>query len=72
MMALFFDGAEQESLELRRHYAVVAQACGATYIDASAIVRASDADGVHLDIDGHRKLGRAIAVAIAAADRAGP
>jgi lysophospholipase L1-like esterase len=36
MMALFFGGAEEASRELRRHYAVVAQTCGATCVEASA------------------------------------
>ncbi|HEY3180622.1 MAG TPA: SGNH/GDSL hydrolase family protein [Casimicrobiaceae bacterium] len=61
MMMLFFDGAEEASQQLARQYAVVAESCGARFLDSSRVVRASDADGVHLDADGHRKLGAAIA-----------
>jgi lysophospholipase L1-like esterase len=70
MMTLFFAGSEEASQQLARQYAVVADACGAKYLDASRVVRASEADGVHLDADGQRKLGTAIAEIISAADRA--
>jgi lysophospholipase L1-like esterase len=65
MMTLFFGGAEEESRQLARHYSVVAEACGVKYLDASQIVHAADADGVHLDADDHRKLGTAVATIIA-------
>ena len=38
--------------------------------DSSRAVRASDAEGVHLDAEGHRKLGTAVAEIISSADRA--
>lgn len=69
MMTLFFGGAEATSHELARQYAIVAEACGARFLDASRVVQASGADGVHLDADGQRKLGVAIAELIKAADR---
>ncbi|HYT97378.1 MAG TPA: hypothetical protein VEO36_08655, partial [Casimicrobiaceae bacterium] len=49
---------------------VPADACGAKFLDASRVVRASEVDGVRLDADGHGKLGTAIADIISAADRA--
>jgi lysophospholipase L1-like esterase len=70
MMALFFAGSEDASRQLANQYAVVADACGAKFLDASRVVRASEVDGVHLDADGHGKLGTAIAEIIKSADRA--
>jgi lysophospholipase L1-like esterase len=67
MMALFFVGAEESSRQLAQNYEVIATACGVAFLDAGKFVTASDADGVHLDADGQRKLGGAIARAIAGA-----
>ena len=64
MMALFFVGAEQSSRQLAAQYEVVAASNGAKFLDASQLVSASAADGVHLDAGGQRVLGLAIAQAI--------
>jgi len=68
-MTLFFGGSEVASKQLARQYAIVADTNGAKYLDASRVVHACDIDGVHLDADGQRKLGIAIAEIIASTDR---
>ena len=70
MMTLFFAGSEAASKQLARQYAIVADANGAKYLDASHVAQACDTDGVHLDADGQRRLGIAIAEIISSADRA--
>jgi lysophospholipase L1-like esterase len=67
MMALFFHGAEEASRQLAPNYEVIATACGVEFMDAGKVVVASDADGVHLDAEGQRALGIAIAQVIVAA-----
>ena len=64
MMGLFFAGAEETSRQLAASYEVIATSCGVKYLDAGKVVTASEADGVHLDAAGQRKLGLAIAQVI--------
>ena len=61
MMALFFAGGEETSKQLASNYEVIATSCGAHFLDAGKFVTASEADGVHLDAAGQRKLGAAVA-----------
>lgn len=64
-MELFFRGAEEKSRGLAAAFATVAAACGARFLDAAKIVPPGPIDGVHPDADGHRRLGEAVAAAIA-------
>lgn len=60
-MELFFRGGEEMSRGLASAYATVAEACGARFLDAAAVVPPSPIDGIHPDANGHRQLGEAIA-----------
>jgi hypothetical protein len=60
LMGLFFKGGEETSRGLARAYETVREACRCQFLDAAKYVRASQADGVHLDLDGHRALALAV------------
>ncbi len=56
-----FVGAREVSLKLPALYAVLAEARGVGFIDAGALIQVSPVDGIHLEPDAHRKLGKAVA-----------
>ncbi|EHK69295.1 lipolytic protein [Pseudomonas psychrotolerans L19] len=53
---IFADGAAK-SRELAARYRQVAEAQGATFVDAGELIRVSPVDGVHFEADQHRRLG---------------
>jgi hypothetical protein len=55
-MGLFCKGGEETSWGPARAYETVVEACRCQFLDAAKHVRASQVDGVHLDLDGHRTL----------------
>ena len=59
-----FAGSAEKSSQLGSLYRIVADTLGVEYLDAGAIVRSSDIDGVHLDADQHELLGKAMADAV--------
>ncbi len=59
--AAMFEGAAEKCAELPRHYRAHAEARGCGFFDAGSVVRASDADGVHLEAADQVKLGDALA-----------
>lgn len=59
--AELFEGAAEKSRELARYYKIVSSEIGCDFLDTSEIIKSSDIDGVHLDIDQHIKLGAHIA-----------
>ncbi len=59
-----FEGTYPQTLHFAALYRKVAERYGAYFLDASEIVQLSPIDCVHLDEEGHRKLGIAIAQAI--------
>lgn len=67
IMRIAFAGAEDRSQHLASWLAQVAEATGSAFLDASEVVGPSTGpggDGVHLDADGQRALGRAVAAAV--------
>lgn len=56
-----FEGGLEKSKKFSECYRRVAEEHGCEFFDTSSVVRSSDIDGVHLDKESHRKLGRAIA-----------
>ncbi|WP_321815172.1 MULTISPECIES: SGNH/GDSL hydrolase family protein [unclassified Paraburkholderia] len=56
-----FEGGSTKSLALARGMAKSASDAGAAFLDASQVVQVSDIDGVHLDAEGHFKLGTHVA-----------
>jgi lysophospholipase L1-like esterase len=59
-----FVGAHERNLALPRLYRTAALHAGVAFMDASAIVTADPADGVHLSAESHRTLAHAIAGAV--------
>lgn len=56
-----FQGAEPKSAEFGERYRLLAEKYGTLFLDASALVRPSPADGIHLNRESHRVLGKAVA-----------
>lgn len=52
-----FAGGAAKSRELAARYRQVAEAQGATFVDAGELIRVSPVDGVHFEADQHRRLG---------------
>lgn len=59
-----YEISRQRSLELAGWYRQLAEKYGCVFLNAADYVRASDADGVHLDAENQRKLGKAAAEAL--------
>ncbi|MBX6322176.1 MAG: SGNH/GDSL hydrolase family protein [Rhodospirillaceae bacterium] len=56
-----FVGSEEKSRALPAHYAAVASAKGALFLDAGTLIASSPVDGIHFDEAAHAALGRAVA-----------
>jgi lysophospholipase L1-like esterase len=56
-----FLGGAAKSLQLSPLFAAVAKRTGVAFLDGGAIVEPSAVDGIHLESDGHRALGLALA-----------
>ena len=61
--AEMFRGSETKSREIAGYYAQVAERRGVGFVDAGALIRCSDLDGIHYEADQHAALGRAMAEA---------
>jgi len=59
--------AVKKSRELARFYAQVAKEKGCLFLDAASVVATPRTDGIHIDEQGHRHLGRAMSQFIRAA-----
>jgi lysophospholipase L1-like esterase len=59
-----FDGAKPKARKFSEHFQRVAKEYGCTLLDTGNIIVSSDVDGVHLEPDEHRKLGRAVAAVV--------
>jgi lysophospholipase L1-like esterase len=66
LMTPRFAGAPEKSSGLAIALAEVAAELGCPFFDAGAVVATSPIDGVHLDAEGARQLGRAVAPHVAA------
>jgi lysophospholipase L1-like esterase len=56
-----FMGGEAASRELARHYAEVAGLMGCGFFDAGSVAKTTPVDGLHLDAENTRAIGRALA-----------
>jgi len=63
-MSLLYSGGQTTSRGLAAAYETVAQRFGITFLDAGTITTVSAVDGVHLDPQDQRQLGRAVADAV--------
>jgi lysophospholipase L1-like esterase len=60
-MSLLYSGGQTTSRGLAAAYGSVAERFGISFLDAGQVTKASAADGVHLDPQGQRHLGQAVA-----------
>lgn len=65
LMAEKFNGASEKCAGLAEAYRQVATELACHFLDANAVTTASRVDGVHLDVDQHLRLGRAVARVVA-------
>lgn len=65
-MKFYFEGRTGVSKQLAREYKKASQATGCRFMDSSKYVKASKADGVHIDEAEQRKLGLGVRKAISA------
>lgn len=64
-MGIPFEGRQEESRELPRHYRTICEQTGTAFIDSGEFVQTSPVDGVHLDEAAQRALGEALAPRVA-------
>jgi lysophospholipase L1-like esterase len=62
--AEMFEGGREKSILLGQRYRDVAKRDGVAFLDAGAVIRCSDLDGIHYEADQHELLGRAAAKAV--------
>jgi lysophospholipase L1-like esterase len=66
-MALKFAGGQERCAGVAEAYQRVAQELECLFFDSSRVIHISPVDGVHLDADQHRVLGRELAPVVASA-----
>ncbi len=59
--AEMFEGGTEKSRLLGQRYGDVAKREGVAFLNAGAVIRCSDLDGIHYEADEHERLGRATA-----------
>jgi lysophospholipase L1-like esterase len=62
--AEMFEGAESRSHKFSVHYERVAKELGCAYLDTAQVIVSSPLDGIHLEGQEHRKLGKALAAKV--------
>lgn len=58
------EGGPEKSRLLGDRFRAVAEREGVAFLDAGAVIRCSDLDGIHYEADQHELLGRAAAKAV--------
>ena len=56
-----FEDAEEKSGKFSQHYRRVADELGCELLDTAEVIVSSEIDGIHLEVEEHRKLGEAVA-----------
>jgi lysophospholipase L1-like esterase len=59
-----FEGGAAKSKLLSQHFRLIAEERGCALLDASEVIVSSDLDGIHFELEEHRKLGEAIAARV--------
>ena len=62
--AAMFEGAKPKSDLFSQEYARVARENDCAFLDTAEIIVSSEVDGIHFDLDEHRKLGQAVAARV--------
>ena len=63
-MGVFFEGREAESQQLAVQYRAICEQTGTPVFFAGEVVQPSPVDGIHLDPQGQRTLGTALAARV--------
>jgi lysophospholipase L1-like esterase len=61
MFADMFAGADEKSVDLGKHFSLMAEEYGCAFLDAGEVIASSRLDGIHLDADALPRLAAAIA-----------
>jgi hypothetical protein len=56
-----FAGALEKSRQFSHYYRLAASRRNLPFFDAGSVIVSSEKDGIHFDVDEHRKLGEALA-----------
>ena len=56
-----FDGAVEKSRHLAQHFQKIAEDTGVHFLNAGDVIESSPVDGIHLEVDAHRKFGMVVA-----------
>jgi hypothetical protein len=56
-----FEDAEEKSGKFSQHYRRVADELVCELLDTAEVIVSSDIDGIHFEVEEHRKLGEAVA-----------
>ena len=64
MFVEMFEGADEKSGDLGKHYSLMAEEYGCFFLDAGEVIESSRLDGIHFGDEPLTKLGRAIAAAV--------
>ncbi len=59
-----FQGADAKSQKFAQHYYQVAEESGCDFFDTAEVIVSSDIDGIHFEVDEHRKLGETVATLV--------
>ena len=62
--AEMFEGGQEKSVLLGERYRDIAEREGVAFLDAGQVIRCSDLDGIHYEVDQHELLGLAVAEAV--------
>ena len=56
-----FEGGREKSRKFSQYFNTIADMYGCEFFDTSTVIKSSDIDGIHLDKEAHRQLGKAVA-----------
>jgi len=65
LLAVMFDGGSEKSQQLAEHYETISAQLGCHFQNAGDVIKTSDIDGVHFELDQHKLLGHAVADKVA-------
>ena len=60
-LAETFEGAEAKSMRFAEHYQCIAEEHGCEFFDTAQVIVSSNLDGIHIELNEHHKLGKAVA-----------
>jgi len=61
---VMFAGNREKSIQMAKFYQGVAESRGVSFFNAATVAKVSELDGLHLGVDGHAALGKAVAAEV--------